>query len=379
MEFIYDLSKVLKFLEHTILFMKIQFYFFCIAIIIFCKSANAQTGNILLNYKAPLANQEDCIEITKRKLVVMTLSYNEGYYKLLVKKGKLEIAESIKKQTDSINNLLRETVEQYWPLHSNIEYKTYNEVKSMHEREIKNIVVLTIPRYDIQVQVGKNGDTEVNVYYTIDDEYERDTTVGRGAGMHFRSLVLVPIEDFAEDFNSINKLYWGIRLPHFLPTKVDLKYAIDVCACFVQQKINDPEFSNRSLRKNILNLDGYTIAMNENNWNKEIPLDSAMAHFPYPMELMSDTEFSNLVLNGQQGYAYFIKYAHLTAIMFSDTRSVCYFPDNTNYHINKGMKTRIIDFYDLNQLNEDLVEYGEKALEEKAKQEKKAEKNKKNE
>lgn len=296
-----------------------------------------------------LPSQEECKEITERKLILMIPALSEIKIKSLEKKKESGEIARIKKDYAEFVQAIKNGVQEHWNLHTEISIKTQEEVMSLSKKGSKEYIVLSFANPYRQ----QSGSNLYKFSYSFDgDERVRDEMSAHMYGE--KCLIMVPIEkvDAAEDF--INNLYLAISLPNEMVDNESIVFGIDFVNHVVKSKLADERYSHLDISKNADKLKTYQLAVNKNEWDTELPEAEAEKIYGYDIEIMEAEAFNEVLNKGKAGIAYGVKMGPYIAIVLSDTKEVVYLSGLGNQMITK--MSELYNVKELEKLNKAIID-----------------------
>lgn len=331
-----------------------------------CTPLFAQFGHPLLGLKTGMISEEELKDFEANVIIFMLPDIDETEYNKLVKKGKTEEAQNIKAQNDSIIALVKRVVPEYWRLHESVTFKTYDEVRSMNAKGQRNCSILAMVGWykheDSHPDPKYGNDAVYGTFETFDEK--RNDTSGH-YGFIQKTLTLGSMQGTEDGTAFVKKAYQNVTMNKFYLTENDLIEALDILQWLITETKNDPDFSTRKFKKNISDLDTYTLAINRDTWWPEFPIDTIADIYTGKYELVDSATYNRILHEGQPGYAVLIKYRAYLLALESDTRQFAFFPDMGD---GLGQKPESIDYIkprDLIDFQEEIVEHKEKQAEKK--------------
>lgn len=312
---------------------------------------SAQFGSPMLVYKNDLPTQKECAEIANRKLIIMGQRWDLDLVEDYKKDKEFSALEEYKDNCTAYSNEMTTPLAERWTLHDSFDVKAYREVKELYRTGTTEYLVLALIR--ITVEKGSDNKNEFNVSFAYTGKEDKADAAGFNP-KEFKALVLFPIEQIEEMESTFKKLYIGVSMPRQYPTAVDLYKAVDVMTNLVKRRTADVAFTDNTIKQLSPKLKDYTLAIAKSDWDEDLSVADAQKYYPYPIEVMPDDKFNELIVTGKPGYAYAYKQGNLMGIVLSDTKDVAFISGPNDIPASKT--TAKFSTRDFNKINEAVTE-----------------------
>lgn len=230
------------------------------------------------------------------------------------KKGLIVVLQD---EAQNQNEILRRVVPENWPYHTQIEFKTMDEMVALQKAKNMDYAVLFL-----YYEFPQSGVTDLHnevvfnpSYYTCENK-EYNSALDFTAGDRYRSanLVLANIEDFDALGQGLNKPIVQISMHFIKLVDFDLISGMDFIKSYIEEATAHPTYKYSTFyTKNVSELKDLILAIPEKYISKYpstkryvyVTKETISSLYPYKVELVSDTTFANIITERRKGYAYF--------------------------------------------------------------------------
>lgn len=234
-----------------------------------------------------------------------------------IMKQKKALIVLLQDKAENQNEILRRVVPENWPYHTQIEFKTMDEMVTLEKAKNKDYAVLYLYYEFPQSGVTDLHNEVVNnpSYYNCENK-EYNSALDFTASDRYRSasLVLANIEDFDALRQGTDNPIVQISMHFIKLVDFDLIAGMDFIKSFIEEATEHPTYKYSTFyTKNVSELKDLTLAIPEKYISKYpstkryiyVTPESISSNYPYKFELVSDTTFANIITERRKGYAYF--------------------------------------------------------------------------